>query len=69
MDDLFRLPSAAPRDRQVDAWFDDITDPFRMIVRPWFDQLRACGRDVRELIHDGCPTVCAGDAAFAYVGA
>jgi hypothetical protein len=69
MDDLFRLPSAVPRDRQVDAWFDDITDPFRMIVRPWFDQPRACGRDVRELIHDGCPTVCAGDAAFAYVGA
>ena len=23
----------------------------------------------RELIHDGCPTACVGDAAFAYVNA
>lgn len=29
--------------------------------------MRDCGSDVRELIHDGRPTMCAGDAAFAYV--
>ncbi len=29
--------------------------------------MRECGGDVRELMHDGCPTVCVGDAAFAYV--
>jgi hypothetical protein len=69
MDALFRLPSAVPRDPRVDAWFDDITDPFRMIVRPWFELMRGCGPDVRELIHDGCPTAAVGDAAFAYVGA
>lgn len=69
MDDLFRLPSAVRRDPRIEAWFDDITDPFRLIVRPWFDRLRARGPDVRELIHDGCPTACASDAAFAYVGA
>ncbi len=28
--------------------------------------MRACGPDVRELLHDGWPTACAGDAAFAY---
>jgi hypothetical protein len=44
-----------------------------MTFGPWpchgFERLRACGNDVRELMHDGCPTICAGDAAFAYVGA
>ena len=30
--------------------------------------MRECGRDVRELMHDGCATACVGDAAFAYVG-
>jgi hypothetical protein len=29
--------------------------------------MRACGDDVTELMHDGCPTVCVGDAGFAYV--
>jgi hypothetical protein len=29
--------------------------------------MRECGKDVRELIHDGCPVACVGDAAFGYV--
>jgi hypothetical protein len=28
--------------------------------------MRACGPDVRELLHDGHPTACVGDAAFGY---
>lgn len=68
-DALFLLPTAARRDPRVEAWFTDITDPFRLIVRPWFERMRSCGPDVCELIHDGCPTACVGDAAFAYVGA
>ena len=28
--------------------------------------MRDCGSDVRELMHDGCPTVCVEDAPFAY---
>jgi hypothetical protein len=35
----------------------------------WFEVIRQCGSDVRELLHDGCPTACVGDAAFAYVNA
>jgi hypothetical protein len=34
--------------------------------------LRSCaaaGHDVRELLHDGHPTACVGDAAFGYVNA
>jgi hypothetical protein len=31
--------------------------------------MRDCGADVRELLHDGHPTACVGDAAFGYVNA
>jgi hypothetical protein len=41
----------------------------RPFVETWFTRMRRCGRDVRELMHDGCPTACVGDAAFAYVNA
>jgi len=39
------------------------------IARHWFEVMRDCGDDVRELLHDGCPTACIGDAGFAYVDA
>jgi hypothetical protein len=31
--------------------------------------MRGCGADVRELLHDGCPVACLGDAPFGYVSA
>jgi hypothetical protein len=37
------------------------------IAQRWFEAIRECGTDVRELLHDGHPTACVGDAAFAYV--
>jgi len=66
---LFLLPSAVRRDPRVAAWFGEVTDPLSMMVEPWFDRLRGCGGDVRETLHDGMPTACVGDAAFAYVNA
>jgi hypothetical protein len=39
------------------------------IAKIWFDVIRSCGDDVRELLHDGHPTACVKDAAFAYVNA
>ena len=39
------------------------------MAQPWFEQMRGCGADVRELLHDGHPTACVGDAAFGYVNA
>jgi len=39
------------------------------IARRWFNVMRNCGDDVRELLHDGPPTACVGDAAFGYVNA
>ncbi len=38
-----------------------------VIARHWFEVLRNCVNDVLELLHDGCPTACLDDAAFAYV--
>lgn len=39
------------------------------IARTWFDVMRERGDDVGELIHDGHPTACVGEAAFGYVNA
>jgi hypothetical protein len=39
------------------------------IAQRWFEVMRKCGNDVRELMHDGQPTACVGDGAFAYVDA
>lgn len=69
MSDLFRFPSAVPRDPHVEAWFSDPHDVVRRMAQPWFERMRGCGEDVRELLHDGWPTACARDAAFAYVAA
>ena len=41
----------------------------RVIAKDWFEVMRACGDDVRELLHDGHPTACVADAAFGYVNA
>jgi hypothetical protein len=66
---LFRLAGGVRRDADVDAWLDAPHHEMRLLARPWFERIRLCGDDVRELIHDGCPTACVGDAAFAYVNA
>ena len=41
----------------------------RAIAQRWFEVMRDCGDDVRELLHDGHPTACVADAAFSYVNA
>jgi hypothetical protein len=69
MSQLFRLPSAVRRDASVDAWFSEPDSELRQLARAWFEQMRGCGADVRELLHDGHPTACVGDAAFGYVNA
>ncbi len=68
MDDFLRYDGTVKRDPRIDAWFD-VTDPHRLMVQSWFEKMRDCGRDVRELFHDGCPIACVGDAPFAYVAA
>jgi len=65
---LFRFSSALSRHPEVEAWFS-AADPLRQLARAWFERLRDSGPDVRELLHDGHPTACVDDAAFAYVDA
>jgi hypothetical protein len=69
MNQLFRLNHTVRRDPKIEAWFSGFADPFRLMVRPWFERMRASGPDIREILHDGCPTACVGDAAFCYVNA
>jgi hypothetical protein len=63
---IFRLSGAEKRDPTIDEWLSK-TDALTAIARKWFKQMRACGDDVLELMHDGCPVVCVDDAPFAYV--
>jgi len=69
METLFRFPTAVRRDPAVAAWMDAHAGALGDIARRWFDVMRGCDDDVRELLHDGHPTACAGDAAFGYVNA
>ncbi|MEQ8953272.1 MAG: DUF1801 domain-containing protein [Gammaproteobacteria bacterium] len=64
---LFTLNGASEFDPAVEEWLS--SDPALLygIARKWFGEMRACGDDVRELMHDGHATACVGDAAFAYV--
>ncbi len=52
---------------KIDEWFGPRPPDLAGIGRRWFDKMRACGPDVTELLHDGHPTACVGDAAFGYV--
>ena len=67
--DILRFPSAVQHDPAIDAWVAAQRDDLRPLVATWFECMRQRGSDVRELMHDGCPTACVGDAAFGYVNA
>lgn len=66
-EDIFRLSGARKRDPAVETWLQDEPVALRSIAKQWFIHMRECGDDVVELIHDGCPVACVGDAAFGYV--
>jgi hypothetical protein len=51
----------------IDKWFDARRPELAAIARVWFAEMRNCGEDVTELLHDGHPTACVADAAFGYV--
>ena len=69
MSQLLRFPSSVERDPAIDVWMHEHSDALGAIAQRWFEVMRSCGDDVRELLHDGHPTACVGDAAFAYVNA
>ena len=69
MPSLLRFSGAVKREPAIDRWLDMQPGALGCIARTWFTRMRGCGADILELMHDGCPTVCIEDAAFAYVNA
>ena len=67
MSDLFLFPNAVKRDPEVEAWFAERDDTLGRIAKTSFERMRRCGKDVRELLHDGHPTAEAHDRIAAYV--
>jgi hypothetical protein len=65
---LLRFSGAVDKDPAIEPWLDARSSGLAPIAIRWFARMRHCGDDVRELFHDGCPTVCVQDAPFAYVG-
>jgi hypothetical protein len=64
---LLRFNGTVERDPAIAAWMDERPGELGAIARQWFEVMRKCGDEVRELLHDGCPVACLGDAPFGYV--
>jgi hypothetical protein len=69
MSRLLRFTGSVRRDPAVNRWMKEQSEELAAIAKRWFEVIRSCGGDVRELLHDGHPTACVNDAAFAYVNA
>ena len=65
--ELLRFDGGVLRDPAVDAWMRKHTGELGAIAHQWFEVMRKCGDEVRELLHDGCPVACLGDVPFGYV--
>ncbi len=66
-DELLRFDGGVERDVAIDAWLAERAGVLGDLARRWFEVMRGCGDEVRELLHDGCPVACLGDAPFGYV--
>jgi hypothetical protein len=65
--ELLRFDGAVERDPAIEAWMKKHDGKLGAIAHEWFEVMRGCGDEVRELLHDGCPVVCLGDVPFGYV--
>ena len=65
--ELLRFNGTVERDPAIDAWMHEHPGELGAIARHWFDVMRKCGDEVREILQDGCPVACLGDAPFGYV--
>src|SRR5215813_2199182 len=65
--ELLRFNGAQERDPAIHTWMNEHPGELGEIARHWFEVMRKCGDEVRELLHDGCPVACLGDAPFGYV--
>jgi hypothetical protein len=65
--ELLRFNDAVERDPAIDEWMNRHPGELGAIAHQWFEVMRKCGDEVRELLHDGCPVACLGDVPFGYV--
>jgi len=65
--DLLRFNGTVQRDPAIHAWMKEHQGELGAIAHQWFEIMRRCGDEVREILHDGCPVACLGDAPFGYV--
>ena len=65
--ELFRVNGGVERDPAIVRWMKEHPGELGDVARRWFEAMRECGDEVRELLHDGCPVACLGDVPFAYV--
>ena len=64
---LLRFNGTMHRDPAIDAWMKKHDNHLGAIAREWFEVMRNCGDEVREVYHDGGANACLGDVPFAYV--
>jgi hypothetical protein len=65
--ELLRFNGTVERDPAIDAWMNEHGGELGAIAHEWFEAMRECGDEVREILHDGCPVACLGDVPFGYV--
>ena len=65
---LLTFDGAVERDPAIEKWMKRHAGELGDIARQWFEVMRVCGDEVREVLHDGCANACLGDVPFAYVG-
>ncbi len=53
-----RFNGAVERDPVIESWMKEHAGELGAIAHKWFEVMRKCGDEVRELLHDGCPVAC-----------
>ena len=66
--ELLRFNGAVVRDPTIDAWMKEHAGELGAIANQWFEVMRKCGDEVRELLHGGCPVAGLG-ALLSKLGA
>ena len=64
---IFRLTGGRKQSPEVNDWLKKQDNELGTMARCWMEEIRGCGSDVIELIHDGRPTACIADVPFVYV--
>jgi hypothetical protein len=65
--ELLRFDHTVERDPAIEVWMRAHGWELGEQARQWFEAMRQCGDEVREILHDGCPVACLGDVPFGYV--